>query len=71
MLKNERLYEKEDLKRMLKPEEIIGGKMQGEYFTIGNNGKAYHASYVNKYLSGGVFYFCIPQGVEVLGYVPA
>lgn len=70
MLRNEKYYEKEDLKGMLKPEEISGDEMQGEYFAIGNNGKAYHASYVNKYLPGGVFYFCIPQGVEVLGYVP-
>lgn len=71
MLKNEKKYEKEDLKGMLKPEEIAGDKMQGDYFAICDNGKAYHASYVNKYLPGGVFYFCIPAGVEILGYVPA
>lgn len=71
MLKNEKYYEKEDLKGMLKPEEISGDEMQGEYFAIGSNGKAYHASYVNRYLPGGVFYFCIPAGVEILGYVPA
>lgn len=71
MLKNEKFYEKEDLKGMLNPEEISGDEMQGHYFAICNNGKAYRASYVNKYLPGGVFYFCIPAGIEILGYVPA
>ena len=70
MLKNEKYYEKDDLKGMLKPGEINGDEMQGDYFAISNNGKAYHATYVNKYLPGGVFYFCIPANVKILGYVP-
>ena len=56
---------------MLKESEINGDEMQGNYFAIGDNGKAYRASYVNKYLPGGVFYFCIPADVKILGYVPA
>lgn len=56
---------------MLNPEEISGDEMQGDYFAICDNGKAYSATYVNKYLPGGVFYFCIPAGVKILGYVPA
>lgn len=71
MLKNERLYEKEDTKGMFKPEEISGDEMQGDYFAICDNGRAYHAAYVNKYLPGGAFFFCIPAGVNILGYVPA
>lgn len=70
MLKNEKIYEKEDLKGLLVPEKINGDEMQGEYFAIGNNGRAYHATYVNKYFPGGVFYFCIPANVKILGYVP-
>lgn len=45
--------------------------MQGDYFAIGDNGKTCSAAYVNKYLPGGVFYFCILAGVKILGYVPA
>lgn len=71
MLKNERLYGKEDTKGMLKPDEISGDEMQGDYFAICDNGKAYSATYVNKYLPGGTFFFCIPAGVKILGYVPA
>lgn len=70
MLENEKFYEQDDLKGMLKGNEISGDEMQGDYFAIGDNGKAYHATYVNKYLSGGVFYFTIPADVKVLGYVP-
>lgn len=71
MLKNEKNFmKKENLKRILKPEEIKGNEMQGEYFAIGDNGKAYHATYVNKYILGGVFYFCIPENVKILGYIP-
>lgn len=71
MLANEKIYNNEDLKGMLKESEINGDEMQGNYFAIGDNGKAYRASYVNKYLPGGVFYFCIPADVKILGYVPA
>lgn len=71
MLANEKIYNNEDLKGMLKESEINGDEMQGNYFAIGDNGKAYQASYVNKYLPGGVFYFCIPEDVKILGYVPA
>lgn len=70
MLKNEKYYEKEDLRGMLEPEEISGDEMQGGYFAIGDNGKAYSAAYVNKYIPGGVFYFCIPGSVKILGYEP-
>lgn len=70
MLKNEKIYEKEDLKGMLRENEISGDEMQGNYFAIGDNGKAYNAVYVNKYFSGGVFYFCIPASVKILGYIP-
>lgn len=71
MLANEKLYNKEDLKGMLKESEISGDEMQGGYFAIGDNGRAYRATYVNKHLPGGVFYFCIPASVKILGYVPA
>ena len=71
MLANEKIYNNEDLKGMLKESEINGDEMQGNYFAIGDNGKAYQASYVNKYLPGGVFYICIPEDVKILGYVPA
>lgn len=70
MLINGKFYKKEDLNGMLKESEIIGDNMQGDYFAIGDNGRAYHASYVNKYIPGGVFYFCIPAGTKILGYVP-
>lgn len=56
---------------MLKPEEVDGDDMQGEYFAICDNGKAYPAKYVNKYFPGGTFFFCIPQGVGILGYIPS
>jgi len=71
MLANEKIYNNEDLKGMLKESEINGDEMQGNYFAIGDNGKAYQASYVNKYLPGGTFFFCIPASVKILGYVPA
>lgn len=71
MLKNEMYYKKEDIKGMLQSEDIKGDEMQGEYFAIGSNGKAYHATFVNKYIPGGVFFFVIPDYVRILGYVPA
>ena len=71
MLKNEMYYEKEDIKGMLQSEDINGDEMQGEYFAIGSNGKAYKATFVNKYIPGGVFFFVIPDYVRIIGYVPA
>lgn len=64
-------YNKEDLEGMLSESEINGDEMQGDYFAIGGNGKAHHATHVNKYLPGGTFFFCIPASVKILGYVPA
>lgn len=71
MLKNEKFYNKEDVKNMLQESEISGDEMQGDYFAICDNGKAYRATYVNKYYPGGTFFFCIPEGIKILGYVPA
>lgn len=70
MLKNEKPYTEDDIIRMLSEEEIFGDEMQGEYFAICDNGKAYHATYVNKYFEKGVFFFTIPAGIKILGYVP-
>lgn len=50
-------------------EEIAKKHIAGEYLAIGNNGKSYHASYVPKYKPSGVMFFCIPQSVEILGYL--
>lgn len=50
-------------------EEIAKKHIAGEYLAIGNNGKSYHASYVPKYEPSGVMFFCIPQRVEILGYL--
>lgn len=50
-------------------EEIAKKHIAGEYLAIGNNGESYHASYVSKYESSGVMFFCIPQSVEILGYL--
>ena len=41
----------------------------GKYWAIGDNGRAYSATYILKY--GGAFFFCIPAAVKILGYVPA
>lgn len=71
MFRNEGFYAKEDTKGMLKESEIRGDEMQGDYFAICDNGRMYHAKYVNEYFPGGVFFFTIPQGVEILGYIPA
>lgn len=70
MLKNEQKYSSEDLTGMLQENEIQGDEMQGDYFAICDNGTAYHASYVNNYLPGGVMFFCIPAGLKILGYIP-
>lgn len=50
-------------------EEIANKHTAGEYLAIGNNGKSYHASYVPKYRPSGVMFFCIPDSVEILGYL--
>ena len=50
-------------------EEIAKKHTAGEYLAIGDNGKIYHASYVPKYTSSGVMFFCIPDSVEILGYL--
>lgn len=70
VLGNEKHYKEEDLEGMLEPREISGDEMQGDYFAIGNDGKAYEGTFVNKGLPGGVFYSVIPSGIKVLGYVP-
>ena len=50
-------------------EEIAKKHTAGEYLAIGDNGKSYHASYVPKYEPSGVMFFCIPDGVKILGYL--
>lgn len=70
MLKNEMFYNPDDISGMLKKQEIHGDEMQGDYFAVCNNGRAYHAVYVNDYFPGGVMFFTIPAGVEILGYIP-
>lgn len=40
-----------------------------EWVAVCNNGKEYSATYVNKYKPCGVMFFCIPNGVEILGYL--
>ena len=50
-------------------EEIANKHTAGEYLAIGNNGKSYHASYVPKYRPSGVMFFCVPDSVEILGYL--
>ena len=50
-------------------EEIAKKHIAGEYLAIGNDGKSYHASYVPKYDPSGVMFFCIPDSVEILGYL--
>ena len=52
-------------------DEIAKKHIAGEYFAIGSNGKAYKATFVNKYIPGGVFFFVIPDYVRIIGYVPA
>lgn len=58
-----------DTKGLISFEEIAKKHMAGEYLAIGNDGKSYHASYVPKYEPSGVMFFCIPQSVEILGYL--
>ncbi|MCI8409620.1 MAG: hypothetical protein HFJ09_10190, partial [Lachnospiraceae bacterium] len=67
MLENEKFYEQDDLKEMLKGNEISGDEMQGKYFAICDNRKAYLATYSS---SCNVFFSVIPAEVKVLGYVP-
>lgn len=67
MLENEKFYEQDDLKGMLKGNEISGDGMQGKYFAICDNRKAYLATYSS---SDNVFFSVIPAGVKILGYVP-
>ena len=50
-------------------DEIAKKHTAGEYLAIGDNGKSYHASYVPKYEPSGVMFFCIPDSVEILGYL--
>lgn len=66
MLANEKFYEKEDIANMLSEDQV---QEPGEYFAIGDNGRAYHSVYTKK--NGGVFFFTIPDYVKILGYVPA
>ena len=66
MTVTERKINKEDL---ISFEEIAKKHIAGEYLAIGNDGKSYHASYVPKYEPSGVMFFCIPQSVEILGYL--
>ena len=66
MTVTERKINKEDL---ISFEEIAKKHIAGEYLAIGNNGKSYHASYVPKYDPSGVMFFCIPDSVEILGYL--
>ena len=66
MLESEKLYEKSDIEDMLSEAEATE---PGKYWAIGDNGRAYRATYTLKY--DGVFFFCIPAAVNILGYVPA
>ena len=66
MTVTERKINKDDL---ISFEEIAKKHIAGEYLAIGNNGKSYHASYVPKYDPSGVMFFCIPDSVEILGYL--
>lgn len=66
MTVTERKINTEDL---ISFEEIAKKYTAGEYLAIGNDGKSYHASYVPKYRPSGVMFFCIPQSVEILGYI--
>lgn len=50
-------------------EEIAKKHIAGEYLAIDNDGKSYHASYVPEYRPSGVMFFCIPDSVEILGYL--
>lgn len=50
-------------------DEIAKKHTAGEYLAICDNGKSYHASYVPKYEPSGVMFFCIPDSVEILGYL--
>ena len=56
-------------KDLISFEEIAKKHTAGEYLAIGNDGKSYHASYVPEYRPSGVMFFCIPQSVEILGYL--
>ena len=62
MLKNEKFYEKSDIEDMLPEAEVTE---PGKYWAIGDNGRAYSATYTLKY--GGVFFFCIPAAVKSWG----
>lgn len=66
MTVTERKINTEDL---ISFEEIANKHIAGEYLAIGNDGKSYNASYVPKYEPSGVMFFCIPQSVEILGYL--
>lgn len=67
MLANEKFYEKSDIENMLTEKEVTEA---GEYWAIGDNGKAYRSTFTWKY-GPGIFFFCIPDSVKILGYVPA
>ena len=50
---------------MLKFEDLKHNK---NYIAIGDNGKEYQGTFVDKYFPGGVFFCCYPQGVKLIGY---
>lgn len=56
-------------KDLISFDEIAKKHITGEYLAIGNNGKSYRASYVPKYEPSGVMFFCIPNSIEILGYL--
>ncbi|MGN0817781.1 MAG: hypothetical protein ACI4L9_02320 [Candidatus Coproplasma sp.] len=43
-------------------------RKEGKYLAHGDDGKKYSATKVNKYMPGGVMFFCISAGVKILGY---
>ena len=47
-------------------EEIAAANKDGEYYAIGSNGKQYNATYSAKY---ECMFFCVPAGVEIVGYI--
>lgn len=47
-------------------DEIKAMKAAGNYYAITARGKKYDAVYTTDY--GGVMFFCIPDGEQIIGY---
>ena len=59
---------KEKQEKWSMPKLIKNPKKEGKYLAHGDDGKIYEAEKVNKYMPGGVMFFCIPAHVKILGY---